>query len=141
MLAIDKFGNSFRTMSSMYRYYGTSKEHVEGLVRKGYSREDAVIGVFADALGNRYNSSSAVLTAHYKEVEDFNGNKYSSAIEMCRAYEISFSVFRRRRRFGFSLEDALLAEEGTLYVDSAKQYTEHERRYRSSGRLCRFSGS
>ena len=141
MLAVDKYGNSFVNETSMCRFYGTTRQRVNGLVQRGYSKEEAIIGVFVDALGNRFNSTSAVLNAHSKEVEDFNGNKYASVIAMCRAYEIPFSVFRRRRRFGFSLEDALLAEEGTLYVDSAKQYTEHERRYKSSGRLCRFSGS
>ena len=121
----DHLGNTYATIKEMCSFYGVNNSTYLCRIRKGYTVEEALIGKRKELvtpinsskkkknikINDMPFSSKKNSKATSKEKKflcfDHKGNGYHSQAEMCKAYKISLSTFKRRRAEGLSLQDSL----------------------------------
>ena len=91
--AVDHLGNVFETKTAMCQHYGTDRTTYNKRIKKGLSIEQAL-------------STGRIPKKGQKSV-DHLGNIYETKTDMCNHYRIDRSVFNKRIKNGWSLEDAL----------------------------------
>lgn len=121
----DHLGNTYATIKEMCSFYGVNNSTYLCRIRKGYTVEEALTGkrkkMITQIGSNKKKKKFEVKDISYsakknpkatsKEKKflcfDHKGNGYHSQAEMCKAYEISLSTFKRRQAEGLSLQKSL----------------------------------
>lgn len=93
MVVTDHLGNEFRSKNEMYRHYGITKGAARMRLELGWSLEDTL--------------TKPISIEHHGEVYDHLGNKFESKREMCRYWNVSFSLYNARIKRGWSLKRTL----------------------------------
>lgn len=90
----DHKGNEFPSIAEMCRAWDVGYDTYTRRVRNGYTLEEALTGKREGKCGS-------------KPCTDHEGNEYPSVNAMCKAWTVDYSVFKCRRRRGWTLEKAL----------------------------------
>lgn len=90
----DHLGNTYESDAEMCRAYGIDRKAYWWRRDNGWSLEDAL-------------TKPKYMPSKSRKYKDHLGKEYDSIKEMCKAYGISSSAYRRRRAKGWSLADAL----------------------------------
>lgn len=91
----DHAGNSFPSASEMCRHYGVKVNTFYARRARGWTLEQAL------------TMKRIVIQRKGHQVRDHLGNEYWSLKEMAKAYGISYSTFRQRRKRGWTLKETL----------------------------------
>lgn len=119
----DYLGNTYPSLSNMLEHYGITKERYYSRIKQGWSLQETLT-----TQGNR----------NYKAgIKDHLGNSYSSERAMCKHYNIKHNAFQRRRKQGWSLEDALTKP----VVSTTQECTDHlGNTYKNKTEMCKAWG-
>ena len=91
---VDHLGNQYNSILDMCRHYNIEYRAFRARLKSGMSLADAL-------------TKPLPMYTIDKVCMDHKGNKFNSAIEMCKHYNIDYAVFKRRMRLGWSLQRAL----------------------------------
>ena len=92
---MDHLGNKYKSLAEMAKAYGKRRDLVEHRLEDGWSVERALTTAVTDCGGAG------------KECTDHLGNKYTSIVEMAKAYGKDYCTVHNRLKGGWTLEDAL----------------------------------
>ena len=121
----DHKGNIYRSLKEMCDHYGIRTDRYCNRRKAGWSLEETLTTPV------RRNSR------HNERVKDHKGNGYPSTVAMCKAYGINEGTYRRRRKHGASLEEALTSN----IVRQAKKVQDHLGNwYPSINAMCKAYG-
>ena len=124
----DHLGNIYSSFTEMCKAYGVDRTTVTGRLERQWTIEEALTG------------KREKIIPKSVPCKDHLGNRYSTYAEMCRTYELSYSLFKRRRNLGWTLEETLT---GKIYPikpnsKSCKDHLGNE--FRSIKDMCAFWG-
>lgn len=131
----DPFGRTHRTLLSMLKFYDISTSSYVGYMVTGRSMTDVLFDKMNKRIpkakrGNRYNN-----------VVDHLGKSYETISDMCRHYNINYSVLRARLLTGWSLKDSLTVPVNTDICIKAKEVEDHlGNKYNSITSMCKSYG-
>lgn len=119
--SIDHLGKIYESETQMCLAYNISQATFRNRIdRLGWSLDDALTKPV------------------HNYVRDHLNNSFVSAKEMCRYYGVKFDVFYRRRKLGWSLEEALTDSKKHV-KPMAVQCTDHKgNHFDSFAEMCRF---
>ncbi|MBR3602820.1 MAG: hypothetical protein IKL49_10925 [Lachnospiraceae bacterium] len=122
---VDHLGNTYSTIKEMCSAYAVNNSTYLCRIRKGYTVEEALTGkrkkMITQISSNKKKKKFEVKDISYSSKKnskatskekkflcfDHKSNGYHSQAEMCKAYEISLSTFKRRQAEGLSLQESL----------------------------------
>lgn len=163
----DSYGVNYTTYATRLKSGYTQEEALTGIIRSSNKRiiDTKKIGCY-DHLGNAFESETSMCEFYkislgtYKNriklygwsiekaltkpvasmVYDHLNQGFSSAKQMCKHYGVRFDVFYRRRKLGWSLEEAL-TDSKTHTLPGAKECQDHEgNTYESYNKMCKRWG-
>ena len=94
----DHLENTYSSFTEMCNAYGVDRTTVSDRLEREWTLEEALTGN-----RKKQNPKSVPCTDH-------KGIHYSNYAEMCRAYGITYSVFKKRRSLGWTIEEALTGQ-------------------------------
>jgi hypothetical protein len=97
--AEDHLGNIYPSISAMCRTYGVKQNVFYNRLRYGWTLEEALTG--------KPSPENPVHERGHGSVTDHLGKRHDSARAMCRAYGITYEVYKKRVDRGWTVEDAL----------------------------------
>ncbi len=93
VICVDHFGNTYATIRDMCRFYHISPRTYSERIRRGWS--------IKDALTKDIHKGSSI------PIKDHKGKAYGSAKEMCRQYNMPYSVYNNRIKLGWDIKKIL----------------------------------
>ena len=108
---VDHFGQPFINKKEMLLYWGTNPGQFDGRIKRGWTRKEALTSI-----------RDIENTQNY--CQDHLGNKFESERQMCKQWNIEYSVYHRRvNKFHWDIEEALT---GIRKIDESNfKYTDH----------------
>ena len=91
----DHLGHEYKNLREMTNAHGISYDTYHKRRAKGLSLEQALSKV------------RVVIQRESRKVRDHRGNEYGSLKEMAKAYGVSYSTFKQRRKRGWTLKETL----------------------------------
>jgi hypothetical protein len=124
----DHIGNSFPSKKAMCEHYGIPITVYHSRIRLGWSMEKSLTEPIADVPGNT------------KTATDHTGQKFRSISEMCKAWNITRSLYNIRIKSGCSIEEALTMPKKDMKI-TKQNCTDHlGNEYASINAMCRAYG-
>ncbi len=129
--AIDHLGNAYLNREDMCEHYGIDVGTFYSRIGSGRTIEEALTTPIAD-----------VCMRANKPCQDHLGNEFCSIREMCKHYRIKEKAFYMRvRKYGWSLERALIAPGGCYERCGKRKCTDHlGKEYESCQAMCEAWG-
>lgn len=119
----DHLGNKFRSLNEMFRHWSVSSGCFWARMKKGLSLKDCL----APALKKE--------DVHAKKIKDHLGVEWPSVKAMCKAYNLSATLFNERKNSGMSLEEALTTPLNLKY--RKHEYVDHlGKHYKNQTAMC-----
>ncbi len=119
MLIIDHEGNEFKGRRALSEHWGIKEYEFTYWLKKGYSIENAIAKCKRD-----------------KNVYDHEGTKYATYLDMCKAWNCSYTLFKNRTAWGWELKDILTTPANQVTIPVSIQGVE----FGSLKELCRELG-
>lgn len=93
-VVVDHLGKKYSSITELCKAYGILKTTFSRRIKAGWNIENAL-------------TKEPVYSVVAPTKVDHLGNEYKTVKEMCNAYNISYSTFKRRRKAGWSIKDSL----------------------------------
>lgn len=124
---VDHLGKHFVNKKEMLIYWNTNSGQFDGRIKRGWTLEEALTGVRDIKNAQNY-------------CKDHLNNEFSSEREMCKHWNVEYSVYHRRiNKFHWTIEETLT---GIRKRDKSKfKYTDHKgNKFESKREMAEFWG-
>lgn len=127
-IVVDHLGREYDSVTGMCKEWHVNRYTYSDRIERGWSVEEALTG----------NKKKKIPKS--KECKDHLGNDYSSIAEMCREYNVEYTIYRRRRDLGWTLKEALTGKDNPIKPNSKTCYDHYGNCFNSAADMCRLYG-
>lgn len=108
----DHLGKKYSSRTEMCTAWGVNRHTFVDRMERGWSLEEALSG------------KKKKVIPKSKRCKDHQGIEYDTLADMCRAYGVEYKIYRRRRKLGWSLREALTEKDNPIKPNS-RACTDH----------------
>ena len=122
----DCLGEEFDSIADMCKEYGITYSTFKSRKARGWTLKEILMG--------KENS----IKPNSKECCDHLGNCYPSASEMCRVYNISYEIYRSRKKLGWTVEEIINGKRQNSRIKEQRDHLGNV--YKSESSMCKKYG-
>ena len=122
----DCLGEEFDSIADMCKEYGITYSAFKSRKARGWTLKEILMG--------KENS----IKPNSKECCDHLGNCYPSASEMCRVYNISYEIYRSRKKLGWTVEEIINGKRQNSRIKEQRDHLGNV--YKSESSMCKKYG-